>query len=359
MLCWPRARLLSRRFLMKKLTFPLLLVLAAALLAGCGSGSGASLKSDDVATVGKVHISKAAFAALLVQAKKSYASQTPPKAFPKPGTADYETIKGQAIALLVQQAEREQKAASLGVTVSDADVEKRLNQIKKQYFGGSETKYQAQLKKQSLTDAAVREDVRQQLISEALFAKVTKNTKVSDSAVHAYYLAHQDQYSTVQSRAVKYILVKSPTLANTLYTQLKAGNAGTWCTLAKKYSQDPSSKATCGKATFTKGQTVAEFDQALFSGATNVVHAPVHNAQYGWFVLEPTSNVKPKSTTPETKVASSIKQQLLTSDKNQTMTDWIAALTKSFCSGSKIKYQVGFVPSPDPCASTTTNATTT
>jgi hypothetical protein len=41
------------------------------------------------------------------------------------------------------------------------------------------------------------------------------------------------------------------------------------------------------------------------------------------------------------------------------MTDWIASLTKSFCSGSKIKYQVGFVPSPDPCAATTTNATTT
>ena len=40
------------------------------------------------------------------------------------------------------------------------------------------------------------------------------------------------------------------------------------------------------------------------------------------------------------------------------MTDWVASLTKSFCSGSKIKYQVGFVPSPDPCTSTT-NATTT
>jgi peptidyl-prolyl cis-trans isomerase C len=361
MLCWPRARLLSRRFLMKKITFPLLLVLVAALLAGCGSGSGASLKSDDVATVGKVHISKAAFAALLVQAKKSYSSQTPPKAFPKAGTADYETIKGQALALLVQQAEREQKAASLGVKISNSDVDKRLDQIKKQYFGGSETKYQAQLKKQSLTDAEVREDVRQQLISEALFAKVTKDTKVPDSAVHAYYLAHQADYTKAQSRAVKYILVKSPALANSLYTQLKAGNAGTWCTLAKKYSQDPSSKATCGKATFTKGQTVAEFDKALFSGATNVVHAPVHNAQYGWFVIEPTSNATPKTTQPEKKVAPAIRQSLLTTDKNQAMTTWIASLTKSFCSGSKIKYQVGYVPSSstDPCASTTTNATTT
>jgi peptidyl-prolyl cis-trans isomerase C len=362
MLCWPRAGLLSRRFLMKKITLTLLLVLVGALLAGCGGGgSSASLKSDDVATVGKVHISKAAFAALLVQAKKSYAAQTPPKAFPKPGTADYDTIKSQAVALLVQQAEREQKADSLGITISKSDVEKRLNQIKKQYFGGSETKYQAQLKKQNLTDAQVREDVRQQLISEALFAKVTKDTKVSDSAVHAYYVAHQSQYSQAESRAVKYILVKSPTLANTIYSQLKAGNAATWCVLAKKYSQDPSSKGTCGQATFLKGQTVPEFDKALFSGTTNVVHAPVHNARYGWFVLEPTSNLKPKSSTPEKKVAASIRQTLLQQDKNQTMTDWVAALTKSFCSGSKLRYQAGYAPnsSTDPCAVTTTNATTT
>ena len=59
---------------------------------------------------------------LIAQAKRSYASQTPPKTFPKPGTADYETIKGQAVTLLVQQAEREEKATSMGITISDTDV---------------------------------------------------------------------------------------------------------------------------------------------------------------------------------------------------------------------------------------------
>jgi parvulin-like peptidyl-prolyl isomerase len=342
---------------MKKLTFPLLLVLFAALLAGCGGG-GASLDSNDVATVGKVHVSKAAFDALLAQAKRSYASQTPPKVFPKAGTADYETIKGQAVALLVQQAEREEKADSMGIKISDSDVQKRLDQIKQQYFGGSETKYQAQLKKQNLTDAQVRNDVRQQLISEALFAKVTKDTKVTDSAVHAYYLAHQSSYTTLQSRAVRHILVKSPALANSLYSQLKSGNDKTWCTLAKKYSLDPSSKNACGKLTVSKGQTVPEFDKVVFSEKTKVVHAPVHSSQYGWFVIEPLSSVTPKSSEPEKKVASTIRQQLLQQDKNQAMTDWVASLSKSFCSGSKIKYQVGYVPSPNPCASTTTAATT-
>ena len=44
----------------------------------------------------------------------------------------------------------------------------------------------------------------------------------------------------------------------------------------------------------------------------------------------------------------------------QQMTDWVTKTTKGFCSGSKVKYQTGYQPNPDPCASTTsTNATTT
>ena len=220
----------------------------------------------------------------------------------------------------------------MGITITDAAIQKRLDLIKKQYFGGSETKYQAQLKKQDLTDTQVRNDVRQQLISEAVFAKVTKNTKVPDNAVQSYYRTHKSVYTQLPTRDVRHILVKSASLAQSLYSQLKAGNDKTWCTLAKKYSQDPSSKKVCGKLTVPKGQTVPEFDKVAFSAPTNVVQKPVHNAQYGWFVIEPLSKVKPKSSTPEKKVAATIRQQLLQQKKNQVMTDWIASLSKGFCS---------------------------
>src|SRR3954462_5411661 len=159
MLCWPRARRLSRRIPMKKVKFLAPILVVAALVAGCGGGGSASLKSDDVAAVGDVHVTKAQFAALIAQAKRSYAQQGRP--FPKQGTTDYETVKGQAMTLLVQQAEREAKARSMGIKISDADVEKRLTQIKKQYFPCqdpkakdqakcSETRYRAQLTKQHL-----------------------------------------------------------------------------------------------------------------------------------------------------------------------------------------------------------------
>jgi hypothetical protein len=342
---------------MKK-TFLFPIVLVAALLAGCGGGSSASLKSDDVAVVGKIHVTKTAYDALLAQAKRSFQQQG--RAFPKQGTSEYQTVKGQAVTLLVQQAETESKAGSLGIKITASDIDKRLAQIKKQYFQNKDSLYQAQLKKQKLTDASVRNDIRNQLISEAVFNKVTSSVKVSDSDVHAYYTSHPQLYTQPQSRDVRYILVKKKADAESVYAQVKAGGDKAWCTLAKKYAKDASGQ-NCGKATFTKGQTVAAFDTIAFSQPTKVVHAPVYDpTQYkSWFVIEPLTPVKPRQSTPEKQVATSIKQQLLQTKKNQAMTDWVSSTTKSFCSGSQIKYQVGYTPSPDPCTVTTTNATST
>jgi len=52
-------------------------------------------------------------------------------------------------------------------------------------------------------------------------------------------------------------------------------------------------------------------------------------------------------------------QQLLQQKKNQAITTWFNNLSKSFCKGGKIHYQVGYTPSPDPCTSTTSTNTST
>src|SRR6267142_3498129 len=102
MLCWPRAGRHSRRVPMQKVTFLVPIVLVAALAAGCGGGT-ASVKKSDVAVVGGVHINKADYDALIAQAQRSFKQQGRP--FPKQGTTDYESVKGNAVTLLVQQAE--------------------------------------------------------------------------------------------------------------------------------------------------------------------------------------------------------------------------------------------------------------
>jgi len=333
------------------------LLAGAALLAACGGGSSSSLGSSDVAVVGNTQITQEQFNELLAQAKLAYAQNG--KAFPKQGTTAYESVKTEVVNLLVQNAEQQEKAAAEGITITDQQITNRLNAIKKQYFGGSEKKYQAQLKAQKLTDAQVRQQIKQQLIQTGLENKATSGISVSNSDVDAYYKQHVAEYKSAQSRAVRYILVKDQKTAGQLYDQLKSGSKQTWCTLAKKYSLDPGSKNKCGQGSFSKGQTVAAFDKVLFSAPTNQVHAPIHDAQYGWFVIEPTSSIKPSSTPPESKVASSIKQTLLQTRKSAAVTDLASKIQKSYCSGSKIKYQTGYTPSPDPCTLTTTNATTT
>src|SRR3954470_24968985 len=147
------------------LVFPLLLVAA-----GCGGSSEPSVPSGAVAVVGDQQISKTQFDRLLAQAERSYTSQK--RTFPKAGSPEYQTLQSQAIQFLVQRAEYAQKAQELGITATDKQVEDRLKQIKKQYFGGSEKRYQQQLTQQGLTDAQVRADVKAQLISEAIYNKV-------------------------------------------------------------------------------------------------------------------------------------------------------------------------------------------
>src|SRR3954464_2315167 len=343
---------------MQKVSFLLPIVLAAALVAGCGGGGGASLNSEDVAVVGGVHISKVEYNALLRQAQQSFKQQGRP--FPKQGTTEYAGIKSQGVTLLVNQAERQAKAESMGIEVTDKQVQDRLDQIIKQYFQNKQSRYKAQLKKQHLTEAQVRKDIRAQLISEAVISKVTKDVKVTKDDVHEYYLAHPELYSQPQSRDVRYILVKSKATADSIYNQVKTGGDKAWCRLAKKYAKDQSGQ-NCGKATFSKGQTVPVFDKIAFSTPTKVVHKPFYapTQSKAWFVVEPRGAVKPRQSTPEKQVSNTIKQTLLQQKKNQSMTDWVASTSKDFCSGDKIKYQVGYKPTPDPCASTTTNATTT
>jgi parvulin-like peptidyl-prolyl isomerase len=323
-----------------------LAALVALLAAGCGGG-GTSVPSDGVAVVGDQTITKAQFDQLLGQAKKSYSSQK--RAFPKAGSPEYEQLKNQAMQYLVQRAEFAQKAKDLDVDVTDKQIDDRLKQIKKQYFGGNQTKYEKQLKQQGLTDTQVRDDIKAQLVSEAIFKEVTGEVKISDADVKKYYNGHKTQYSVPEQREIAHILVKKKQLADDLYKQIKAG--ANFAALAKKYSQDPGSKNQGGKLTVSKGQTVAPFDQTAFLMHVGQISRPV-KTEFGYHIIKALGPIKPAKSTPFSQVKESIRQQIGQQKKNEAMSKWVNDVKKEFA--KKIHYQVGYAP-----ASTSTAATTT
>ena len=154
-----------------------------------------------------------------------------------------------------------------------------LKQLKNQYFGGSEAKYyRTELKRQCITDAEVRDELRSSLrLGRDLQEGDQQREGQPDAEVKAYYDAHRQVYTTPQTRVVRHILVKNKALADKLYAQLKGGED--FASLAKKYSLDPGSKAQGGRLTISRGQTVARVRQGrLLAPDGRSSSKPVHTA---------------------------------------------------------------------------------
>jgi len=313
----------------------------AVLAAGCGSGKK-SVGANEVAVVGDRSISKQEFQKLLDQACATTKSQG--QQCPEAGTEKYTALRSQAMQYLVQRAEFEQKADDLGLKITDADVEAQLLKIKAQYFGKNgkcdancEKKYRAQIAKQKLTDEQVHEDVRANVVQNKLYEKVTAGVEVSDKEIDDYYKKNKQQYVQPASRDVRTILVKKKSLIDQLHQRLLNG-AG-FAALAKKYSEDPSSKSQGGKLTVSKGRQVPEFDKAAFSLKTREISAPI-KTQYGWYVIQPLSGIKKEQTTPLKQLRTAIRQQLVQQKKQDKMRKWVDDTTKDF--ESKTTFQVGY-----------------
>ncbi len=195
----------------------------------------------------------------------------------------------------------------------------------------------------------MRADIRAQVVSEKIFESVTKDVKVSDAEVKAYYEKNAEQFSTPESREVRHILVKTRAQAEELVAQLRSG--ADFAVLAKRHSTDTGSKESGGKLTITRGQTVAPFDKQAFALARNELSAPVQT-EFGFHLIEPLSAVKKAAKAPLEEVEDDIRQQLLQTKKNEAMTKWVDELKQEY--DDKVSYAVGFTPPPTATGTTST-----
>ncbi len=324
-----------------------LVVLAVGIATACGSDKQ-SVPSDAVAVVDGTPITKASLNDLLARAKKTYLTQK--RDFPKAGTAEYQALQTQAVAFLVQRAEYANRASELDLEVTDKEITDRIEQVKEQSFGGSQAKLDEQLKAQGYTAASLRSDIESQLLSEKIYASVTKDAKVAPEEIKKYYEQNKAQYTTAESRDVRHILVKTRKLADQIEAELKAG--ADFAALAKKHSTDPGSKDNGGKLTIVRGQTVAPFDTSAFLLRKNQVSAPI-KTQFGFHVIEPLSAVRPPKVTTLKEATPQIQAQLLDKAKNDEITKWTAD-TKTFFA-KKVTYATGY----EPPEAATSAATTT
>jgi foldase protein PrsA len=330
------------------------LMLAAAALAAltvvaAGCGDTDEVPSDAAAVVDGTPIQKSTVQDLLQRTEKTYKAQK--RQFPKQGTSEYQSLRTQAVAFLVQREEYAREADKLGVEITDAQIQKKIDEVRKQYFGGDQKKFEQGLKEQSYSIAALRQDARADLVNAGIYKDITADVKVTDGEAQQYYDQNIDRYRVADSREVRHILVKTKAEADKLRGELE--NGADFAALAKQHSEDPGSKEQGGKLTVSKGQTVEAFDKAAFSLDTNEISQPV-KTQYGYHIIQPLSDVKKGSVTPFTKARTEIKAQLLEQKKSDAVSAWVSKVEKAY--KGKVQYATGYEP-PE-TTSTGTDTTT-
>ncbi len=180
---------------------------------------------------------------------------------------------------LVQETLIDQYSKNNNITVTDAEVDARENQIKANFPTGS---WDEMLKARGLTEADVRSALREQVILDKALAK---DVKITPAQIQQYFDKNHASFDKPEQVTARHILVPNLTLAQTVETQLKA-NPQSFADLAKKYSTDPGSKDKGGElGSFRRGQMVPAFDKVAFSAPIGAISPPV-KSPFGYHIIQ-------------------------------------------------------------------------
>ncbi len=233
-----------------RFTVGLAALLAGASLVACSGGGS-------VATVNGQPISRASFDGRLE------------------GSPQARTVLQQ----LVEDALLEQYAKNNNITVSDAEIDKREDQIKANFPAGA---WDEMLKARGLSETDVRSALQEQLI---LDKALSKDVTITPAQIQQYYEKNKGSFDKPEQVTARHILVPSPALANQIEADLKK-DPNSFADLAKKYSTDPGSKDKGGDlGSFRRGQMVPAFDKVAFSAPVGAISPPV-KSPFGYHIIQ-------------------------------------------------------------------------
>jgi foldase protein PrsA len=197
---------------------------------------------------------------------------------------EYDTLRSEVMQFLIQAEWVQQEAEDRDIEVSEAAVNKSLEEQKKQAFP-TEKAYQSFLKTSGMSEADILYRVKLSLLQEKLTKNVTDDAKtVSAADVEEYYDKNQKRFAQPERRDLRVVLTKTEAKAEQAKQALENGDS--WKQVVNEYSIDEASKAQAGKMpAVAKGQQDKAFEDAVFDAQKGELEGPV-KTQFGWYVFE-------------------------------------------------------------------------
>lgn len=186
------------------------------------------------------------------------------------------------------------------IEVSDKEVQAEVDKLQKQ-LGGAD-KFKEQLKKENMTEQALKEQIEKQLKNKKLSGQFEKDFKPSDKEIKDEFDKNLDTYTQYNADHILFSgkddkgknlddtkLKAKSELANKTYEEVKDGK--NFNEVAKAKSEDPSAKQNSGKlGDFLSSTMVKEFSDALKKMKPGEVSKPV-KTEFGYHIIKLNSKV--------------------------------------------------------------------
>lgn len=212
-----------------------------------------------------------------------------------------------------------QEAKKANVTVTDADINAEIEDLKAQ-FGGEDALNSALAQSSMTLDDLKKQMPLQVEIRKILEPKVT----VTDEEISKYYEENKATLNQEAEVQASHILVATKEEADAIVKQLSEG--ADFATLAKEKSTDTGSKDNGGDLGFFKsGDMVPEFSDAAFALKVGETSGAV-KSDYGYHIIKVTDRKEAKEYTLEEKKAE-IEKTLKSQKVSEMSTTWLQDLT--------------------------------
>jgi len=196
---------------------------------------------------------------------------------------DYDTLKREVMQFLIQGEWVQQEADKRNIEVKPAELQKALEDQKKQVFP-NDKQYQQFLKTSGMTEEDVLFRVKLNELQQRLTQDATQDAKkVSDEDISAYYEKNKQRFAQPERRDLRVVLTKTQAKAEQAKKELQSGES--FKKVVKKYSIDEASKSQAGLLpAVSEGQQEKQFDAAIFAAPKDKLQGPV-KTQFGYHVI--------------------------------------------------------------------------
>ncbi|MFB6347571.1 MAG: peptidylprolyl isomerase [bacterium] len=172
-----------------------------------------------------------------------------------------------------------------GISVSDEEVQKRIDELKK-----SQPQLQQMLKQQGRSIEDLKDRIRKQLKIQNFVEERVGEIEVTEEEARKYYQNNKQEFSQKEQVKARHILVKDTSAtgrqkAQDLKNRLDQGED--FGKVAREESEGPSARKDGSLGYITRDKMVKPFSESAFSLGVGEISDPV-KTRYGWHLIKVT-----------------------------------------------------------------------